>query len=129
MFSTLIVEDNAAFRLSLNQLLREKYPAMPVAQAENIREAWSRIAEIKPRLVFVDIKLGEENGLDLAREIRVTHPDVIVAVITSHDFPEYRQAAYQNGAHYFIPKNAATAADIVTLIDSIPSTYPLDKSM
>ena len=119
MFKTLIVEDNAAFRRSLSELLRANYPAMLVAHAENISEAWTKLVEIEPGLVFVDIKLQEENGLDLARGIRESHPDVIVAVITGYNFPEYRQAAYRHGAHFFIPKDTATSSDILMLIDSI----------
>lgn len=129
MFKTLIVEDNAAFRRSLSELLRENYPAMLVAHAANISEAWKRIAEIQPGLVFVDIKLQEENGLDLTRGIRESHPDVIVAVITGSNFPEYRQAAYRDGAHYFIPKDTATSSDILMLIDSIQTGQPPQWSL
>ena len=129
MFKTLIVEDNAAFRRSLSDLLREKYPAMLVAQAENIGQAWYKIFEIKPDLVFVDIKLQEENGLDLAQMIRESHPDTLVAVITNSNFPEYRQAAYHHGAHYFIPKSTATSSDILMLIDSIQTGQPPQWSL
>jgi len=124
VFSTLIVEDNAAFRQSLSVLLRTNYPAMSVAQAENISEAWKKIAENQPGLVFVDIKLQEENGLDLAKGVRNAHPDVIVAVITGFNLPEYRQAAYHNGAHFFVPKDSFTSADILTLVDAIQTGQP-----
>lgn len=129
MFKTLIVEDNAAFRRSLSELLRANYPAILVAQAENISEAWKKIAEIEPRLVFVDIKLQAENGLDLTQGIRKSYPDIIIAVITGSNFPEYRQAAYQNGAHYFIPKDSATSSDILALIDSIQVGRPPQWSL
>lgn len=129
MFRTLIVEDNAAFRRSLSDLLSEKYPAMLVAQAENIGQAWYKLFDIKPNLVFVDIKLREENGLDLAEMIRESHPDTLVAIITSSNLPEYRQAAYRYGAHYFIPKNIATSSDILMLIDSIQDGRPPQWSL
>ena len=129
MFKTLIVEDNPDFRRSLGDLLREKYPAMQVAQAENIGQAWHKIFDIEPNLVFVDIKLQEENGLDLVQMIRESHSDILVAIITSSNFPEYRDAAYQYGAHYFIPKNIATSSDILILIDSIQDGRPPQWSL
>lgn len=129
MFKTLIVEDNPGFRRSLSNLLSEKYPAMLVAQAENIGQAWYKLFDIKPDLVFVDIKLQEENGLDLAQMIRESHPDTLVAIITSSNYPEYREAAYQYGAHYFIPKSIATSSDILMLIDSIQDGRPPQWSL
>jgi len=123
--NTLIVEDNAAFRWSLSELLRANFPAMQVAQAGNVGEAWKQFAAIRPGLVFVDIKLQAENGLELTRSIHDTHPDVVVAIITGHNFPEYRQAAFQSGAHCFVPKDSVTSADILTLIESIQSGRPL----
>lgn len=129
MFKTLIVEDNAVFRRSLGDLLRRNYPSILVAQAENIGQAWFKIFEIKPDLVFVDIKLQEENGLDLAEIIRESHPDMLVAIITSSNFPEYRQAAYHHGAHFFIPKSIATTSDILMLIDSVQAGQPPQWSL
>lgn len=129
MFKTLIVEDNAAFRRSLSDLLRGNYPAMLVALAENIGQAWFKVFEIEPNLVFVDIKLRDENGLDLAQMIKESHPDMLVAVITNSNFPEYRQAAYHHGAHFFIPKSTATSSDILTLIDSIQAGQPPQWSL
>jgi len=123
-FKTLIVEDNAAFRRSLSELLRASYPTMVVAQADNISDAWKKIVEIEPRLAFVDIRLGEENGLDLTRDIVQFYPRVMVAVITGYNIPEYRQAAFQNGAHFFIPKESAGSSVILTLVDSIRSGRP-----
>lgn len=129
MLKTLIVEDNAAFRRSLSELLRAAYPAMMVAQAESIGEAWQKIAEIEPRLIFVDIKLQQENGLDLALAIRESYPEIIVVVVTGYNIPEYRHAAYQNGAHYFIPKDALTSPDILALIDSVQGGQPPQWSL
>ncbi len=124
MIKTLIVDDNATFRQPLCDMLRARFPTMQVTEAETIDDAWTKISELKPGLVFVDIKLREENGLDLAGRIRKTYPDILIAVITSSNFPEYREAAYSCGAHYFIPKGFATSADILMLIDSIQTSKP-----
>jgi two-component system response regulator AtoC len=121
---TLIVEDNATFRRSLSDMLRAHYPSMLVSQAENLGDARKKIAEIQPGLVFVDIKLHDENGLDLAREIRKMNPDTTVAVMTALNIPEYRQAAFDHGAHFFIPKDSATFADFVKLVDSVQTGRP-----
>jgi DNA-binding NarL/FixJ family response regulator len=124
MLNILIVDDNKEYRTSIRDLLRERHPLMPVEQAESIDEAKGKLAKSRPDLIFIDIKLRGENGLDLARFVRATYPSVYVAVITSSNFPEYRQAAYEHGAHCFIPKGHATSADILQLIDAIDLRKP-----
>jgi len=124
MLKILIVDDNKEYRASIRDLLRESHPRMSIEQAETIDEAKGIMAESRPDLIFIDIKLRGENGLDLARFVRATYPSVYVAVITSSNFPEYRQAAYEHGAHCFIPKGHATSADILQLIDAIDLRKP-----
>ena len=42
-----------------------------------------------------------------------------MAILTSYDWPEYREAAYKFGANYFIMKGSSTNKEIVELIESI----------
>lgn len=124
MFKTLIVDDNVIFRRSLSDLLRTRFSTMLVSQAENIAEALDKFHEMQPGLVFVDIKLQEENGLDFARSIRKSNADVVIVVITGSNLPEYRDAAYAVGADYFIPKGDTASSDILVLVDSILMGQP-----
>jgi DNA-binding NarL/FixJ family response regulator len=55
----------------------------------------------------------------LTRKIKIACRAVIVIVLTSYDLAEYRKAAKESGADYFISKGSSTTEDILTLIDSI----------
>lgn len=120
-FVTLIVDDNAVYRDLLTNLLRADFPGMSVIEAGNCAETWQRLAECQPNLIFTDINLQEEDGLDLALHIRHEFPDVVVAIMTSYDGPEYRAAAYACGADCFVPKNSVSLSDIMRLVESIQS--------
>ncbi|MDD4882689.1 MAG: response regulator transcription factor, partial [Gallionellaceae bacterium] len=106
MFRTLIVEDNASFRYSLSELLSERFPCMVIDEAVDGAEALAKLAAQSPELIFMDIKLPDANGLDLTRMIRTEDTVSVIVVLTSHDIPEYWEAAFQAGANYFISKSA-----------------------
>ncbi|MGH8613188.1 MAG: response regulator [Gammaproteobacteria bacterium] len=53
-------------------------------------------------LLFLDISLPQESGLEFAAKIKSAHPDLAVSVLTMHEAPEYRQAAFEHGADYFV---------------------------
>jgi DNA-binding NarL/FixJ family response regulator len=118
-FRTLIVEDNPLFRQTIADILATQFPFMVLEEADNGKTALEKIEDAPPDLVFMDIKLPGENGLHLTEHIKREHPEIVVAVLTSYDWPEYRDAAYKFGANYFIMKGSSTKKEIVELIETI----------
>jgi DNA-binding NarL/FixJ family response regulator len=119
MFRTLIVEDSFIFRKLLKETLQSRFPSMDIFEATDGNEALQKIKIPPPDLIFIDIKLSGENGLELTKKIKALHPDVKIIILTSYDLPEYRDAAYRNKANYFLSKGSSTKADILALVDSI----------
>ncbi len=118
-FRTLIVEDNSLFRRTILDILRNQFPSMVLEEAADGKTALQKIEEEIPDLIFMDIKLPGENGLHLTEHIKKKYPKVIVVVLTSYDWPEYREAAFKFGANYFIMKGSSTNSEILDLIKSI----------
>jgi DNA-binding NarL/FixJ family response regulator len=67
----------------------------------------------------MDISLPGENGLELTRKIKADYPNVTIIILTSHDSPEYREAAIRSKADYFFSKGAISNDGIFTLVKSI----------
>lgn len=128
MLSALIVEANAAFRKILANLLAYQFPRMVLDEAASGEEALEKIRDCLPDLVFVDIKLQGDNGLELTRQIKKNYPETIVIIFSSYDLPEYREAATQYGANYFISKvGVSTAIEVLELVQSILSNMGRPK--
>jgi len=119
IFRTLIVEDNHLFRHTILDILAAQFPSMVLEEAADGKTALERIDDALPDLIFMDIKLPGENGLHLTEHIKKRHPEVVVVMLTSYDWPEYREAAYKFGANHFIMKGSSTNKEIVELIESI----------
>ncbi|NSW85347.1 MAG: response regulator transcription factor [Syntrophobacteraceae bacterium] len=126
MCLTLIVEDNATFRRSLRELLFTRFPYMSIEEAVDGNEALHKVNAFTPDIVFMDIKLPGTNGLQLTKNIKQHYSDMIVVILTSHDLPEYREAAFRSGANYFMTKGMATSSDITALVASILSGKTAD---
>ena len=118
-FKTLVVEDNVSFRQTLLEILTARFPFMSIEEAGDGDEALQKIDLSTPDLIFMDIKLPGENGLQLTRKIKAKHSEVVVIVLTSYDFPEYREAAFQFGANHFMVKGQSTNEEILALVESI----------
>jgi len=92
---------------------------MDIIEAANGVEAFQRIDGHPPNLIFMDISLPGENGLELTRRIKADYPDVTIIIVTSHDLPEYREEAIRCKADYFFSKGAISNNGIFTLVKSI----------
>jgi DNA-binding NarL/FixJ family response regulator len=119
MLRTLLVEDNQVYRQTLKRILSTAFPAMHVDEAGDGKTALRKIAGDRPALIFMDIKLPEGNGLELTKEIKSLYPEIAVIILTSYDSKEYREAASQAGAEYFLSKKSASSKDITHLVGSV----------
>jgi DNA-binding NarL/FixJ family response regulator len=63
------------------------------------------VGAFAPQLIFIDIYLSDISGFDLAKKIKTSYPEILIAVFSSIDTPEYRAAAAACGVEYLIPKD------------------------
>jgi CheY-like chemotaxis protein len=94
---------------------------MIIAEAGDGEEALGKIDTLLPNLIFMDINLPGENGLELTRKIKTTHPETPIIILTSYDLPEYRQVAYENGANSFLVKGCFNLEELITMVESLIS--------
>ena len=121
MFKTLIVDNSATFKQSFRETLYSRFPLMAVEEAGDIKEALQKVEDFQPDLMFMDINLPVKSGLELIKRIKYSYPTVIIIVLSSTDSSEYRKAASQKGANYFVSKTTSTADEVFDLIESILS--------
>ena len=119
MFRTMLVEDSSFFRQLVKNNLQGLFPSMDIIEAADGAKAFQRIDGHPPNLIFMDIRLPWENGLELIRKIKADRPDVTIIILTSYESPEYREAAIRCKADHFFYKGALTHDGIFTLVKSI----------
>jgi len=79
-FHILIVEDNLAVQQALCDTLQD----FQIHAVDNIGDAVEYLQSNTPDLALVDLWLGNEDGMTLARFIRENNPYVAVVILTGH---------------------------------------------
>ena len=121
MATILIIEDNALIRRSLRDIVRRQFPSVSVDEARDQKEAIEKAQALRPLLIFMDIKLRGGNGLYLTKKIKARLPSTTIAMITHYDIPEYRKAAFEWGADFFLSKCTSSRKEIVEIVESVVS--------
>jgi DNA-binding NarL/FixJ family response regulator len=102
----MIVDDHDGMRTTIRRLIST--PGDTVVECGSGDEALQKLAEFKPDCVTMDVSMPGRCAFETMRTIRATHPDVRMVCVTSHDLPEYRQAAFESGATGFVVKDNLT---------------------
>jgi DNA-binding NarL/FixJ family response regulator len=116
-FKVMLVEDDDGFRRGLAELLMSRFPTIVLDEAADGDDAMEKVKEFLPQLVFMDLRLPGQSGLVLTRWIKALYPDIKVVILTSYDFPEYREAARACGACHFLSKGSTTPKEIQDLVE------------
>jgi two-component system response regulator YesN len=119
MFKTMLIEDNSPFRNVFKESLKSRFPSMTITEAVDSGEALKEIGALPPHLIFMDVRLPGENGLELARRIKTDHPETTIIIFASHNYPEYREAAIRYKADYFLSKSSIATEEIFKLVKII----------
>jgi two-component system, OmpR family, response regulator len=100
--SVLVVEDDPATRRMIIRYLEEhQLRAIPASGRQELKRHFQNG---EPALIILDLRLGQEDGLDLLREIRSTS-DVPVIITTGHRLDEIdRVVGLELGADDYIIK-------------------------
>jgi len=121
MFTTMLVEDSLSFRQLVKDNLQNQFPSVDIIETKDGTEALQKIDSHPPNLIFMDIRLPGENGLELTKKIKTGRPDIIIIILTSHDSLEYQEVATRNRANYFLSKDSTGGSEISTLVRAILS--------
>jgi CheY-like chemotaxis protein len=119
MLRCLIIDDSPRFLGAARDLL-ERQGITVVGVASNSVEALQRAQELRPDVTLLDIDLGGESGLELARRLRrepgLTPSPVIL--ISTHAEQDYAELIAASPAIGFLPKAALSAGAIHDLLAS-----------
>jgi two-component system invasion response regulator UvrY len=102
--SVLTVDDQPVFRDLAALVVRTTPGFASVGELASGEEAIDRIAELKPQLVIMDVRMPGIGGIEAARHITAAHPEIVVVLISIEDPVELPSAAAVSGAAAHVRK-------------------------
>ena len=100
--SVLVVDDDADIRSLLKDLLSEAGYTVRVAKSG--AEAIEQIGKDLPDLVMMDVKLPDQDGIGVLRQLKREHPELEVIVMTAFGGSSTAIKAMEHGAYDYVTK-------------------------
>ena len=117
-YSVLIIDDHPLFSRGLSQLIETHKSYKVVGIAKNKKEGIELFNQLNPDLAIVDLNLGQEDGLELIKDILSINPETNVLVLSMHDERFYAERALKAGAKGYIMKQEAETS-VSTAIETV----------
>ncbi|MBR6020569.1 MAG: response regulator transcription factor [Lachnospiraceae bacterium] len=102
MMKIMVVEDEEQIRIILWKMIEKNEGCSVVASCGNFATAISDFIRLRPEVVFMDIDLGGESGLECAKAMTEVDPKVKIVFATAHS--EYMANAFEIYAFDYLVK-------------------------
>ncbi|MFI1731597.1 response regulator [Streptomyces acidicola] len=103
----LLADDHALVRRGVRLILDSEPDLTVIAEADNGAEALTQARTHRPDLAILDIAMPRLTGLQAARELSRTEPDLRILILTMYDNEQYFFEALAAGASGYVLKSVA----------------------
>jgi CheY-like chemotaxis protein len=113
----LVVDDNPAVRLYLRKALEQQNRTLFCEEARTGGEALQSVNNNPPDLILLDLQMPDLNGLDVARVISTTFPEIPILMVTIHLSGQLAEEARKAGIRAVYEKS--DLGSIVEAVDAL----------
>lgn len=99
-----LIDDHAMIRQGIRSRLDQEDDILVVGEAESREAGISLVEQLHPDVVVLDIRLGQDSGIEVAKALRARHPEVKILILSAYDFDQYVRALARVGVDGYISK-------------------------
>jgi DNA-binding NarL/FixJ family response regulator len=102
----LIADDHPVVREGLNAMLSREVDFKVVGEAKDGVDAVNKVAELRPDVVLMDLRMPEMDGVEAMRQIRANDTQVRFIILTTYSDDDYIFSGIEAGARAYLLKDA-----------------------
>lgn len=129
MIRVLICDDQELAREGLRTILGSDPGIEVVGVVADGAEAVEMVAEKRPDLVLMDLKMPLMNGVQATRRICRDYPETRVLVLTTYDADEWVFDAIRSGAAGYLLKDSPRDTLLAAIRDAVEGRTPVDPGV
>ena len=117
----LVVDDNGRYRHQIQRMIARLHPKATVHEAENTAAAVDLTKAHRHNLIFVDVVLGNEDGIKCVQQLKRTAVDARIILMSAYPDREFHRRGLKAGASALLDKKDLDTAALQQIIKDMPS--------
>jgi two-component system response regulator NreC len=116
--TVMLADDHTIVRQGLAKVLEAEPGVCVVGEARDGREAVSRVEQLNPDIVIMDIAMPLLNGIEATRQIKKVCPKTKIIILSMHSHDRFISELLTLGASAYLLKDS-DGADIINAINAV----------
>lgn len=113
-----LADDHKVFREGIRLLLEKRLDMEVIGEADDGRETVTKVSQLMPDVVLMDITMPGLNGLEATRQIKQKCPSIKVLMLTMHETDQYLSEMLEVGACGYLVKTV-TSQELASAIRAV----------
>lgn len=113
-----LADDHKVFREGIRLLLEKRLDMEVIGEADDGRETVTKVSQLMPDVVLMDITMPGLNGLEATRQIKQKYPSIKVLMLTMHETDQYLSEMLEVGACGYLVKTV-TSQELASAIRAV----------
>ncbi|PTX91001.1 response regulator transcription factor [Opitutus sp. ER46] len=124
-----IVEDNAAFCASLEQIINASASCRCVCASRNAGDGLRAIARHRPQVVVMDINLPDLTGIECTARLKRQQPELQILILTVYNDARQIFRALEAGASGYLLKRSTPEEIVRAIVDVQAGGAPMSAEI
>ena len=107
MLRILIADDHTVVRKGLKLILLEEFPSSVIEEVSDAEQLIQKVMTAKWDVVVSDLSMPGRSGLDALHQIKHSHPELPVLILSIHPEEHYALRVLKAGASGYLSKDSA----------------------
>ncbi|WP_028583402.1 response regulator [Desulfogranum mediterraneum] len=117
-YRIVVADDHSLIRQGIKSIIAEDGAMRVVGEAANGLELLDILAEQEPHLVILDICMPNMNGIEAVGQVKETHPEVKILIVTMYGNNHYFYKAIDAGVDGYLLKEESDA-ELLKAIEAV----------
>lgn len=114
----ILVDDHKLLRDGLKNIIEQRSNMHIIGEASNGREAIKICSKLLPNIIIMDVAMPGLNGIEAAKQIQKTNPDIKIIGVSMHSSRQFIQGMFNAGALGYLLKDG-DADELITAITTV----------
>lgn len=104
MITVILADDHPLVREGIRAILNKAADIQILGEAESGHEVQQLVAQLRPRILLLDLKMPGPHPAEIEKWVRTNYPDTVTLVLTAHDRDSYLSRMIDAGASGLLDK-------------------------
>ncbi len=122
-----LIDDHILVLESYKKLLESHYDVVGEAhethETHETIDVVNQVRQARPDVILMDISMPDQNGYQIARNVKMTYPGIKIIFVSMHLEPTFIMEAFRAGGEGYVPKQTA-GSELLSAIQQVFNNQP-----